>query len=56
MLALNNTFYHLRVIVLSLGYTIQEGFNGGGKPYGASRTSGTRFGWVACRVCKTTHE
>jgi hypothetical protein len=30
--------------VLPLGYTVQEVFNGGGNPYGASHTSGTRVG------------
>jgi NAD(P)H dehydrogenase (quinone) len=44
ILALNNTFYHWGAIVLPLGYTIREVFNGGGDPYGASYTSGTRVG------------
>jgi NAD(P)H dehydrogenase (quinone) len=44
ILALNNTFYHWGAIVLPLGYTIGEVFNGGGNPYGASFTSGTRVG------------
>jgi NAD(P)H dehydrogenase (quinone) len=44
ILALNNTFYHWGAIVLPLGYTISEVFNGGGNPYGASYTSGTRVG------------
>ncbi len=44
ILALNNTFYHWGAIVLPLGYTVQEVFNGGGNPYGASYTSGTRVG------------
>jgi NAD(P)H dehydrogenase (quinone) len=44
ILALNNTFYHWGAIVLPLGYTVSEAFNGGGNPYGASYTSGTRFG------------
>jgi NAD(P)H dehydrogenase (quinone) len=44
ILALNNTFYHWGTIVLPLGYTVQEAFNGGGNPYGASYTSGTRVG------------
>ena len=39
ILALNNTFYHWGAIVLPLGYTVHEVFNGGGKPYGASYTS-----------------
>src|SRR5579864_1882286 len=44
ILALNNTFYHWGTIVLPLGYTISEVFNGGGNPYGASYTSGTNVG------------
>jgi NAD(P)H dehydrogenase (quinone) len=44
ILALNNTFYHWGSIVLPLGYTAGEVFNGGGNPYGASYTSGTRVG------------
>ena len=44
ILALNNTFYHWGAIVLPLGYTVRETFNGGGNPYGASYTSGTRVG------------
>ena len=44
ILALNNTFYHWGAIVLPLGYTVHEAFNGGGNPYGASFTSGTRVG------------
>ena len=44
ILALNNTFYHWGAIVLPLGYTVHEVFNGGGNPYGASHTSGTRVG------------
>src|SRR5262249_41901004 len=40
ILALNNTLYHWGAIVLPLGYTIHEVFNGGGNPYGASFTSG----------------
>jgi NAD(P)H dehydrogenase (quinone) len=39
ILALNNTFYHWGAIVLPLGYTAHEAFNGGGNPYGASFTS-----------------
>lgn len=42
ILALNNTFYHWGAIVLPLGYTVTEVFNGGGNPYGASYTSGTQ--------------
>jgi hypothetical protein len=30
--------------VLPLGYTVSEVFSGGGNPYGASWTSGTRVG------------
>jgi NAD(P)H dehydrogenase (quinone) len=44
ILALNNTFYHWGAIVVPLGYTVREAFNGGGNPYGASYTSGTRVG------------
>ena len=44
ILAVNNTFYHWGAIVLPLGYTVKEVFNGGGNPYGASHTSGTRVG------------
>jgi NAD(P)H dehydrogenase (quinone) len=47
ILALNNTFYHWGAIVLPLGYTVTEAFNGGGNPYGASYTSGTRIGQLA---------
>src|SRR3954451_2359980 len=39
ILALNNTFYHWGAIVLPLGYTVHEVFNGGGNPYGTSFTS-----------------
>jgi NAD(P)H dehydrogenase (quinone) len=39
ILALNNTLYHWGAIVLPLGYTAHEAFNGGGNPYGASFTS-----------------
>jgi len=46
ILALNNTFYHWGAIVLPLGYTVHEVFNGGGNPYGASYTSGTRVGQI----------
>jgi NAD(P)H dehydrogenase (quinone) len=42
ILALNNTFYHWGAIVLPLGYTVREAFDGGGNPYGASYTAGTR--------------
>ena len=44
ILALNNTAYHWGSIVLPLGYTVAEAFNGGGNPYGVSYTSGTRAG------------
>jgi NAD(P)H dehydrogenase (quinone) len=44
ILALNNTLYHWGTIVLPLGYTVKEVFNGGGNPYGTSYTSGTRVG------------
>src|SRR2546430_4737125 len=40
ILALNNTLYHWGAIVLPLGYTVHEVFNGGGNPYGPSFTSG----------------
>ena len=43
ILALNNTLYHWGAIVLPLGYTVHEVFNGGGNPYGASYTSGHRI-------------
>jgi NAD(P)H dehydrogenase (quinone) len=39
ILALNNTFYHWGAIVLPLGYTVHEVYNGGGNPYGTSFTS-----------------
>ena len=42
ILALNNTLYHWGAIVLPLGYTVHEVFNGGGNPYGASFTSDRR--------------
>ena len=42
ILALNNTLYHWGAIVLPLGYTVHEAFNGGGNPYGASYTSDHR--------------
>ena len=44
ILALNNTFYHWGSILLPLGYTVTDVFHGGGNPYGASYTSGTRVG------------
>jgi NAD(P)H dehydrogenase (quinone) len=43
ILALNNTLYHWGALVLPLGYTVAEVFNGGGNPYGASYTSGDRL-------------
>jgi NAD(P)H dehydrogenase (quinone) len=43
ILALNNTLYHWGAIVLPLGYTVHEVFNGGGNPYGASFTSDHRI-------------
>jgi NAD(P)H dehydrogenase (quinone) len=43
ILALNNTFYHWGAIVVPLGYTVGEVFNGGGNPYGASYTSNHRL-------------
>jgi len=42
ILALNNTLYHWGSLVLPLGYTVHEVFNGGGNPYGASFTSDHR--------------
>ena len=36
ILALNNALYHWGAIVLPLGYTVSEVYNGGGNPYGAS--------------------
>jgi NAD(P)H dehydrogenase (quinone) len=39
ILALNTTLYHWGAIVLPLGYTVREVFNGGGNPYGASWVS-----------------
>jgi NAD(P)H dehydrogenase (quinone) len=42
ILALNNTLYHWGAIVLPLGYTVHEVFNGGANPYGASYTSDNR--------------
>ena len=40
ILALNNTLYHWGMLILPLGYTVQEVFAAGGNPYGASFTSG----------------
>jgi NAD(P)H dehydrogenase (quinone) len=42
ILALNNTLYHWGAIVLPLGYTVHEVFNGGANPYGTSYTSDHR--------------
>jgi NAD(P)H dehydrogenase (quinone) len=42
ILALNNTFYHWGMVVLPVGYTVQEVFAAGGNPYGASFVSGHR--------------
>ena len=42
ILALNNTFYHWGMVVLPLGYTVQEVFAAGGNPYGTSFVSGHR--------------
>jgi NAD(P)H dehydrogenase (quinone) len=44
ILSLNNTLYHWGALVLPLGYTVHEVFNGGGNPYGASFTSDHRVG------------
>ena len=44
ILALSNTFFHWGAIILPLGYTVSEVFAGGGNPYGASFTTGTRVG------------
>jgi NAD(P)H dehydrogenase (quinone) len=55
ILALNNTFYHWGSIVLPLGYTVTEVFNGGGNPYGASYTSGTRVGELDSETVAVAH-
>src|SRR4051794_17247105 len=44
ILALNNTLYHWGALVLPLGYTVREVFNGGGNPYGTSFTSDPHAG------------
>lgn len=44
ILALNNTLYHWGAVVLPLGYTVHEVFNGGGNPYGTSFTSDVSTG------------
>jgi NAD(P)H dehydrogenase (quinone) len=40
ILALNNTLYHWGMLILPVGYTVQEVFNAGGNPYGTSFTAG----------------
>jgi NAD(P)H dehydrogenase (quinone) len=40
ILALNNTLYHWGMLILPVGYTVQEVFAAGGNPYGASFVSG----------------
>ncbi len=40
ILSLNNTLYHWGMLILPLGYTVQEVFAAGGNPYGTSFTSG----------------
>src|SRR5215831_14304497 len=42
ILSLNNTFYHWGMVVLPVGYTVQEVFAAGGNPYGTSFVSGHR--------------
>jgi NAD(P)H dehydrogenase (quinone) len=42
ILALNNTLYHWGMVIIPLGYTVNEVFASGGNPYGASYTSGDR--------------
>ena len=42
ILALNNTLYHWGMLVLPVGYTVQEVFAAGGNPYGTSFVSGHR--------------
>jgi NAD(P)H dehydrogenase (quinone) len=44
ILALNNTLYHWGALVLPLGYTVHEVFNGGGNPYGTSFTGDPHAG------------
>src|SRR5919202_5607519 len=43
ILALNNTLYHWGMVIVPLGYTVQEVFASGGNPYGASYTSSNRI-------------
>ena len=40
ILALNNTLYHWGMVILPLGYTVQEVFAAGGNPYDTSFTTG----------------
>jgi NAD(P)H dehydrogenase (quinone) len=40
ILSLNNTLYHWGMLILPLGYTVQEVFAAGGNPYGTSFTTG----------------
>jgi NAD(P)H dehydrogenase (quinone) len=40
ILALNNTLYHWGMLILPLGYTVQEVFAAGGNPYGSSFVTG----------------
>ena len=40
ILALNNTLYHWGMLILPVGYTVQEVFAAGGNPYGTSFTTG----------------
>src|SRR6266581_2774694 len=42
ILALNNAFYHWGMVVLPVGYTVQEVFAAGGNPDGTSFVSGYR--------------
>jgi NAD(P)H dehydrogenase (quinone) len=42
ILALNNTLYHWGMLILPVGYTVQEVFAAGGNPYGTSYTTGHR--------------
>jgi NAD(P)H dehydrogenase (quinone) len=40
ILALNNTLYHWGMLIMPLGYTVQEVFAAGGNPYGSSFVAG----------------
>ncbi len=40
ILALSNTLYHWGMLILPVGYTVQEVFAAGGNPYGTSFTTG----------------